>query len=70
MNRPPIAMPTEFATPWPSGPVVVSTPVVKWYSGWPGVRLSICRKRLISSRLTAGALPPSLSATLARCSSA
>ena len=24
-----IAMPTLVATPWPSGPVVVSTPVVK-----------------------------------------
>ena len=22
--------------PWPSGPVVVSTPEVRWYSGWPG----------------------------------
>ncbi len=30
-------MPTALATPWPSGPVVVSTPVVWPYSGWPGV---------------------------------
>lgn len=28
-----IAMPTALATPWPSGPVVVSTPVVWPYSG-------------------------------------
>ena len=33
---PAIAMPTEVATPWPSGPVVVSTPLVHRYSGWPG----------------------------------
>ncbi|CAM5503593.1 hypothetical protein STENM223S_02424 [Streptomyces tendae] len=30
-------MPTALATPWPSGQVVVSTPVVWPYSGWPGV---------------------------------
>ena len=30
-------MPTALATPWPSGPVVVSTPAVWPYSGWPGV---------------------------------
>ena len=29
--------PTEVATPWPSGPVVVSTPAVTKFSGWPGV---------------------------------
>ena len=33
-----IAIPTEVAIPWPSGPEVVSTPVVQRYSGWPGVR--------------------------------
>ena len=54
-----IAMPTAVASPWPSGPVVVSTPVVKWYSGWPGVRLSSWRNFLMSSSDTAGALPPS-----------
>ena len=29
-------MPTLLPTPWPSGPVVVSTPEVQRYSGWPG----------------------------------
>ena len=29
-------MPTLVAIPWPSGPVVVSTPEVQRYSGWPG----------------------------------
>ncbi len=49
-----MAMPTLFAAPCPSGPVVVSTPVVKCDSGCPGVLLSSCRKRLISSIETAG----------------
>src|SRR5262245_3155244 len=40
---------TLLASPWPSGPVVVSTPLVQRYSGWPGQRLSSCRKRLIAS---------------------
>ncbi len=31
--------PTPLATPWPSGPVVASTPFVRCTSGWPGVRL-------------------------------
>ncbi len=31
-----IARPTEVAMPWPSGPVVVSTPGAHQYSGWPG----------------------------------
>ena len=31
------AMPTALASPCPSGPVVVSTPGVWPYSGWPGV---------------------------------
>ena len=31
-----MAMPTAVARPWPSGPVVVSTPGVWPYSGWPG----------------------------------
>ena len=30
-------MPTAEARPWPSGPVVISTPVVWRNSGWPGV---------------------------------
>ena len=30
-------MPTALARPWPSGPVVVSTPGVTPTSGWPGV---------------------------------
>src|SRR6267378_5634922 len=47
-------MPTEVATPCPSGPVVVSTPETQWYSGWPGALLSSWRKWRISSRVTAG----------------
>ena len=30
-------MPTDEASPWPSGPVVISTPRVWRNSGWPGV---------------------------------
>ena len=36
-KRSAIAMPTALPTPWPSGPVVVSTPGVWPRSGWPGV---------------------------------
>ncbi len=36
-RRPAMAMPTAEASPWPSGPVVISTPRVWRYSGWPGV---------------------------------
>ena len=36
-RRAAIAMPTAEASPWPSGPVVISTPAVSPYSGWPGV---------------------------------
>ena len=36
-RRAAIAMPTALPTPWPSGPVVVSTPGVWLTSGWPGV---------------------------------
>ena len=43
-----IAMPTALAMPWPSGPVVVSTPGVWPYSGWPGVSEPSWRKLLIS----------------------
>ena len=47
-------MPTEVETPCPSGPVVVSTPEVQWYSGWPGHLLPCWRKFLMSSRVTDG----------------
>ena len=43
------AMPTALPTPWPSGPVVVSTPGVWPRSGWPGVAEFHWRKFLISS---------------------
>ena len=36
-----MAMPMALAVPWPSGPVVTSTPGVCPYSGWPGVRLPL-----------------------------
>ena len=52
-------MPTLVATPWPSGPVVASTPDVQRYSGCPGHLESSWRKCLMSSRLTAGV--PSIS---------
>src|SRR6516225_7813480 len=48
-HLPAMAMPTLLPAAWPRGPVVVSTPVVRCDSGWPGVRLSIWRKRLICS---------------------
>ena len=72
-QRPAIAMPTLLASPWPSGPVVVSTPVVQRYSGWPGHLLSSWRKCLMSSSGTDGS--PSVSyfgltaLTPVRCSS-
>jgi hypothetical protein len=44
------AIPTEFPTPCPRGPVVVSTPGVSWNSGCPAVRLPHWRKFLSSSR--------------------
>jgi hypothetical protein len=53
-QRSAMAMPTLLAHPWPRGPVVVSTPVVMRYSGWPGVLELICRNCLMSSRLMAG----------------
>ena len=46
-----IAIPTPFANPWPSGPVVISTPAVCLYSGWPGVLL--CSWRKLRSSLSA-----------------
>ena len=36
-RRADMAMPTALETPWPSGPVVTSTPAVWPSSGWPGV---------------------------------
>ena len=42
-------MPTPLAKPWPSGPVVISTPGVTWTrsrSGWPGVSEPHWRKLL------------------------
>ncbi|CPU63556.1 Uncharacterised protein [Mycobacteroides abscessus] len=41
-------MPTAEAKPWPSGPVVISTPLVWWYSGCPGVREPQVRSASIS----------------------
>ncbi len=43
-----------MATPWPSGPVVASTPEVWPYSGWPGHLLPSWRKRWMSASGTAG----------------
>ena len=51
-----IAIPTEVAIPWPSGPVVVSTPEVQRYSGWPGARESSWRNSSMSSSETDGRL--------------
>ena len=43
-------MPTALVMPWPSGPVVVSTPGVMPNSGWPGVLLCSWRKLLQLAR--------------------
>ncbi len=43
------AMPTAVEMPWPSGPVVVSTPSVWPFSGWPGVLDSSWRNAFRSS---------------------
>ena len=43
------AKPTLLASPWPSGPVVVSMPAAWPYSGWPAVREPTWRKCLIWS---------------------
>ena len=48
------AMPTAVAMPCPSGPVVVSTPTVCPYSGWPGVFEPTWRKCLRSSIVMSG----------------
>ncbi|CPU64692.1 Uncharacterised protein [Mycobacteroides abscessus] len=42
-------MPTDDARPWPSGPVVISTPRVCLYSGWPGVLEPHVRSASMSS---------------------
>ena len=47
-----IAIPTALHIPCPRGPVVISTPFVWPYSGWPGVKLPTCLKFLISSIVT------------------
>ena len=44
-----MAIPTALAMPWPSGPVVISTPSVWPYSGCPGVFESQVRSDLMSS---------------------
>ncbi len=49
-RRSAMAMPTALPRPWPSGPVVASTPEVRPYSGWPGVIEPHWRKALSSSR--------------------
>ena len=59
-------MPTEVATPWPSGPEVVSTPLVQRYSGWPGHFEPSCRNRFRSSSGTAGSPRISYSGSTAR----
>ena len=41
-----MAIPTALAKPWPSGPVVASTPGVRPYSGWPGVLRAPLAERL------------------------
>ena len=43
------AMPIAEASPDPSGPVVISTPLVWWTSGWPGVCEPHVRSALRSS---------------------
>src|SRR3954467_13048020 len=48
-HREAIAIPTLLPHPCPSGPVVVSTPLVCLISGCPGVLLPHCRKFSISS---------------------
>ena len=50
-RRWPKAMPTADARPLPSGPVVISTPLVWCTSGWPGVRLPQVRSSLRSLSL-------------------
>src|SRR4051812_32092159 len=54
VQRSAAAMPTLLEAPWPSGPVVVSTPEVQRYSGCPGHRLCHWRNFLIDSSGTDG----------------
>ena len=56
-------MPTLLPMPCPSGPVVVSTPLVWPCSGCPGQRLSSWRKRRMSSSGTAGSPAVALAST-------
>ena len=51
-RRSAMAMPTAFVKPWPSGPVVASTPGVRPYSGWPGRDRAPLPERLRSSSET------------------
>ena len=48
-RRAAMAMPIALPMPWPSGPVVISTPGVWPTSGWPGVSESHCRSEARSS---------------------
>jgi hypothetical protein len=50
------AMPTALVMPWPSGPVVVSTPGVTPTSGWPAVLLCSCAEllQLLQRQVVAG----------------
>src|SRR5581483_6984845 len=50
-QRSAMPMPTALAKPWPSGPVVTSTPGVWWTSGCPGVRDPNWRNCSMSSRM-------------------
>ena len=65
-----MAMPTLVAAPCPSGPVVVSTPAVRPYSGWPEQRLAAWRKVCKSAIVTANSLLPAAWRTPQRYSSA
>jgi hypothetical protein len=51
------AMPTALASPWPSGPVVVSTPGRVAVFGMAGRLEPSWRKRLISSIVMSAAKP-------------
>ena len=55
-RRSAIAMPTALPRPWPSGPVVASTPGVRPYSGWPGRDRAPLAERLevVEAHLVAG----------------
>ena len=51
-------MPTALAVPWPSGPVVASTPGVRCGSGWPGrpaaplaERLEVVERQVVAGQV-------------------